>query len=197
MKINFSRDQWNTDEITYAYSYRFTDTPTFVQRETCIENQKNEQARQGYDNISLLTKEKYTAGTRISAQCSFDHFGAPIIVIADELHPDENGTMWIGNYLEIVIYEKGINVWQMYENDRTITWDYLMSVDFPVTAKEIHTLSVEVQEKALVIYADDRKMMLHIKDLYPSFHIGINACENVNQFYSMSVEKVDIRDITY
>lgn len=188
MHFNFARDQWNMDRLTYAYSYRFQETPEFIQADDCIENRKNPDFRQGYDNVTLLTKEKCSAGTRISTRCSFDHFGAPLITIADSLDTDENGIKHFGNYFEVVIYESGINVWQMYYKKGEVTWDYLMSVEFPVSAVDIHTLTVEVQEKKLIIEADDRKMMLHIKDLYPSFHIGINACEGVNHFYSMSIE---------
>lgn len=190
MNVQFARGQWNMDQLTYAYSYRFRETPTFIQANDCIENRKNPDSTQGYDNITLLTKDALTAGTRISTRCSFDHYGAPLITIADKLHTDENGIKRFGNYFEVVIYESGINVWQMYYRDGTVTWDCLMRVEFPVSAMEIHTLTVEVQEQKLLIEADDHKMMLHAKDLYPSFHIGINACEGVNHFYSMSIEPV-------
>ena len=38
MKLDFSRGAWNTDEITYAYTYRFPGAPEFLQQEDCVEN---------------------------------------------------------------------------------------------------------------------------------------------------------------
>ena len=191
MNYNFARGQWNMDTLTYAYTYRFPETPAFIQSDTCIENKKNPDFGQGFDNVTLLTKELHFPGTRVSTRCSFDHYGAPLITIADKLDTDENGVKRFGNYFEVVIYESGINVWQMYYRDGKVSWDCLMRVEFPVSPMEIHTLTVEIQEHKLFITADDHNMMLYIKDMYPSFHVGINACEGVNHFYSMSVETIE------
>jgi hypothetical protein len=191
MQIDFSRGQWNADEITYAYSYRFDETPTFVQLDDCIQNKPAPGSVQGYDNISLLTREKYTAGTRISTQCAYDVYGAPLIVIADRLYEDSGGILRYGDYLEIVIYRDGVNVWQMYNQNGKVSWTQLLGVEFPITAHEIHTLAVEIRAKKLIIHADEHRIKLHVKDLYPSFHIGINACEGINRFYTMTVEKIN------
>ena len=37
MKLDFSRGAWNTDEVTYAYTYRFPGTPEFLQTDDCVE----------------------------------------------------------------------------------------------------------------------------------------------------------------
>ena len=34
MKISFSENAWQTGELAYAYSYRFEETPVFVQSRT-------------------------------------------------------------------------------------------------------------------------------------------------------------------
>ena len=41
MKISFSGNTWHTGELVYAYSYRFEETPEFVQKPDCIENREN------------------------------------------------------------------------------------------------------------------------------------------------------------
>ena len=65
MKTTFAENSWNQEELTYAYSYRFEETPVFLQKADCIENTKNEGAVYGYDNISLLTKEKVRSRHKI------------------------------------------------------------------------------------------------------------------------------------
>lgn len=190
MHLNFSRNQWNTDDVTYAYSYRFEETPTFVQHDDCVENAKCADAVYGFDNISLLSRRTYSPGTRISTRCAFEDLGAPLIVIADRLTPDSRGVLRYGNYWEIVLYNGGINVWKMTYANSKVTWTLDLSVEFPVTETDIHTLTVDILEKKLVITADERKMMLRVPDLFPAFHLGINACEGYNRFYSMEIESI-------
>ena len=191
MHLNFARGAWKIDALTYAYSYRFPETPVFEQLDDCIANRKNTQTEQGFDNITLLTKESCFPGTRIETKCSFDHFGAPLITIAKDLIPDANGALRYGDYLEIVVYENGVNVWRMYLNEGTVTWDCLLSVEFALAEKTIHTLSTEILKDKLVIIANDQKMTLHVENMYPSFHVGINACEGINHFYSMTIEEAN------
>ena len=81
-KTTFAKNTWNLDNLTYAYSYRFEETPEFIQKDDCVENTKNETAVYGFDNISLLTREKFGPGTKISTRCAFEDLGAPLIVIA-------------------------------------------------------------------------------------------------------------------
>ena len=94
-----------------------------------------------------------------------------------------------GGTAEVVLYEKGVNVWRMYYKEGKVTWDWLLSVEFPLEEKKIHTLSVEILKSKLAILVNERKMTLHVNDMYPSFHVGINACEGINRFYSMEIEE--------
>lgn len=187
MKFDFSRGRWNTEDVTYAYSYRFEETPVFVQHDDCVENTKNSEAKYGFDNISLLTRQAYKAGTRITTECAFEDLGAPLIVIADKLYTDERGVERYGDYLEVVLYKNGVNVWKMTMENKEVTWKKLLGVEFPVTEHEKHTLTVDIEEQVLTIWADGHKQMLRVEDLYPAFHVGINACEGYNRFYSMEV----------
>ena len=41
MKISFSENAWQPGELVYAYSYRFEETPVFLQKPDCIENREN------------------------------------------------------------------------------------------------------------------------------------------------------------
>ena len=188
MNIIFEKDLWTNENLSYAYSYRFEETPVFIQKDHCIENSKNPDAVYGFDNISLLTKNTFGPGTKISTRCAFEDLGAPLIVIADKLETDARGVVRYGDYLEVVLWKNGVNVWQMWMEHEEVTWKQLMGVDFPVTEHDIHTLSVFIEKDTLHIEADDKKMLLHIDNLYPSFHLGINACEGINRFYDLKIQ---------
>ena len=185
--FDFAKGSWDTDALGYAYSYRFEETPVFVQREDHIQNQKNDAATYGFDNISLLTAQKFTPGTTISTRCAFEDLGAPLIVITDRLSTDPRGICRYGDYIEVVLWKNGVNVWRMWMEKGVVTWKQLLGVDFPVSEAEIHTLSVTVGTETLEITADDKKMLLHVENLYPAFHVGINACEGINRFYRLEV----------
>lgn len=183
MKISFSKNAWTAGELVYAYSYRFEETPVFLQKADCIENRENPGAVYGFDNISLLTPEKYGPGTRLSTRCAFEDLGAPLLVLTPRIDQDPRGIRRYGDYIEVVLWRNGVNVWRMRMRDGEVTWKQLLGVDFPVLAGEIHTLSVTVGTDALEITADDRKLLLAVEDLYPEFHVGLNACEGINRFY--------------
>ena len=187
--ISFIPGGWDNGELVYAYSYRFEETPVFLQREDCIENRKNDGAVYGFDNISLLTSEKYGPETTVTARCAFEDLGAPLIVLADSVARDSRGVCRYGDYLEVVLWKNGVNVWRMWMVNGTVTWKQLLGVEFPVSEGEAHTLSVTAHADSLEITADGRKMWLHVPELYPAFHVGINACEGINRFYSFRVSK--------
>ena len=187
--ISFVPNAWEKSGLVYAYSYRFEETPVFLQRRDCIENSKNGGAVYGFDNISLLTEEKYGPETTVTACCAFEDLGAPLIVLADSMTRDPRGVCRYGDYLEVVLWKNGVNVWRMWMEDGTVTWKQLLGVEFPVSEGARHTLSVTAHAESLEITADDRKLWLHIPELYPAFHVGINACEGINRFYSFRLSQ--------
>lgn len=188
MKINFAKDQWNMDELAYAYSYRFESTPTFEQHEDFVTNRKLSDEKYDYENIAVLSKKQYAHKTRISTKCAFEGLGAPLITIADKLFTDPRGVLRYGDYLEIVIWKNGVNVWRMWRKNGEVIWKNLLRIQMPLTEGAIHTLSVEIAEDTLKIDADERHFELLVENLYTSYHLGINACEGVSRFYEMEIE---------
>lgn len=192
MKINFAKGAWSTDELTYAYTYRFDETNEFIQNEDSIENAENPKSpADGYDYLSLVTKEAFGFGTRITTRCSFEGNAAPLIVIPDCLDDCADGYKRYGRYFEVVLYKNGINVWRHWrKEDGTPTWHKCLGMEFPVTAGEIHTLSVEFKENYMVIELNGVKTNLRTEDLFSSFHLGVTGCEGPCRFYDMTVESV-------
>ena len=75
MKTSFGCGKWRKEDYIRCYSFRFTETPDFVEAEDSIGSGVNPDHREGFDNISLLTKETWTAGTRAEIECSFEGVG--------------------------------------------------------------------------------------------------------------------------
>ena len=189
MKLDFSRGAWNTDDVTYAYTYRFPGTPEFHQTDDCVENRPDDTCNFGCDreNISLLSKQAYSSGVRIETRCAFFDLGAPLITIAARIY-DENGENKYGDYIEVVLYKNGINVWRMrMDENKKVTWKKMLGAEFPVSEGEIHTLAVDVTADGLKIAADEHNIFWRCEDLYETFHLGIDAWEGLNRFYSMEI----------
>ena len=188
MKIEFTKGKWE-DFFIYAYSQRFPFAPKFKQEEDCIVNGRNPEMSDGFDYITIFAKEKYGVGTKLSAVCSFEEYGAPLITITDELTEDEEGNLKYRNYYEAVVWEEGLNVWKLYEEDGVMKWHMVMAVKFKLESNKKHEIRTEVVEKGWNIEIDGIKSYVRIEDLPTEFYIGITGCENINRFYSMEIEK--------
>lgn len=137
----------------------------------------------------MLSRKRYSAGTRITVRCAFFDLGAPLITVAERMY-DEDGVMKYGDYIEVVLYKNGINVWRMHMDDhKTVTWKKMLGVEFPVSEGDIHTLAVEVTKEGLKIEADTQKIFWRCDDIYEHFHVGIDACEGLNRFYAIDISE--------
>lgn len=195
MQISFAGSGWETENVTYAYSRRFEETPVFAQRDGYVESLANPDAVYGFDNISLLTREKVSVGAKITTRCAFFGDGAPLILLARDIAPDKRGVMRYRDYFEVVLYKNGINVWRLWQDpagkpeNGQIVWHKRLGAEFPVAEGVPHDLTVETAEHQLVITVDGtHRLTLRTEDLFPAFHAGIDACEGVNRFWSLSVE---------
>ena len=187
---SFADDTWKKD-LVQAYSFRFSETPDFTQAADHITTAVNPSHREGYDNISLLSPEIYSAGVQACLRCSFDGLGCPEIILVKQPERCDDGAVRYGECFEIVLWKNGVNVWRMNFIDGKVTWKKALGVEFPVSADEIHTLTVDVLENVLKIDADGKKMHLYVNDLYPEFHLGLDACEGIQRFYDMTIEKIE------
>lgn len=186
MKISFADPV--PSSLSYAYSWRFEETPEFTRGERCIENKADPSGPAGYEWITLLTREKYPAGTTVSASCSFEGDAAPLLVLARDTETDQRGVIRYGEYLEVVLWKNGINVWQMHTADRVVTWKKLLGAEFSAAEGKIHTVTVRTRSDGITVEACGQKLHLYIPDFYSTFHAGINACEGICRFYDFTAE---------
>ena len=181
------RGKWDEAPLTYATSWRFEQFPAFVQEKDHLRNQPNPEALMGYDNITLLTEEPLQTGARLAVTCSFEETGAPVLVLADRLETDENGRQRMGDYFELVLHRRGVNVWRMHRKEGKMCWYLAMSVEASFAVNEKHTFSVKVKPNRLLLQVDDTKITLHREDLPETFHLGFNSCEGICRFYDVTL----------
>ncbi len=185
MQANFGENLWNKDDFIRAYSYRFTETPDFTQHADCIASAVNPAHREGFDNISLLTKETYAAGAKAAIHCAFEGLGCPEIILVPQAEACQDGAVRYGACFEVVLYRDGINVWRHYREAGVCSWHLRMGLQYPVAAGEKHALTVGVRENYLDIELDGQKTALRVEDLPAAFHFGITVCEGIARVYDM------------
>ena len=188
-KIEFKKGNWE-NELVHAYPFRFSETPEFLQGEDYIVNKADPTREDGFDYVSLMDKQSYPVGTKISTVCSFEKYGAPLITISDELYIDENGNYKYQNYYEVVLWEEGINVWRLEYVDGEVKVDLVVGVNMSLEENKNHSVTVEVADKRLKIDINGKYIDLMTPKLPENVYLGITACENINKFYSMTIDEV-------
>ncbi len=188
MKTTFAKDAWNRDDFSVAYSHRFTETPAFTQNEDSISGGVNPDHREGFDNISMLTKDTYGNGSRAEIHCAFEGLGCPEIIIVPEAELCEDGAVRYGACFEAVLWKHGLNIWRHYREDGRCFWHKRLGLSFEVDENAIHTLSVELKDQDMIITVDGKQAELHTEDLPEKFHWGITVCEGIARVYDMAIE---------
>lgn len=162
----------------------------FIQKEDCIENSYNEEIKD-YDYISIITKEKYSDGVTVRVKCSFDKFGAPLLVFTDDYKQMEDRGYQYGLHFEVVAYENGCNVWHIVpgkEEKNPIDVTKVDSREFAIADKSVIDMEVTTKDKKLFIRVNDETFVAEHGDIPKQMYVGITACEGVNQFYEFEVE---------
>ena len=111
-KYEFGKGKWQVGELRYAYSPACFDRAPFQQEENCVVNQQGNSLF-GFQYISLIENVKRKIGVKIRAVCSFENFGAPLIVVSDDIKKNEKGELIYGRHFEVVAHEGGINIWRV------------------------------------------------------------------------------------
>ncbi len=188
MKISFAKGHNWKNNLIQAYTFRFTETPDFTQLDDCISTAVNPDHWEGFDNISLVSKDRYYPGVSATLRCAFEDVGCPEIILVEELEQCDDGAVRYGDCFEIIPWKNGLNVWRHYrEADGCCHWNLRLWMTFPVTEQDIHELTVQVLDKQLHITLDGQKTILRTEDLFGKFHVGVTACEGIARLYDFEI----------
>ena len=190
MYLEFKKGKWSMDALTYAGSVRFPAMPDMEQREDYIENIPCEGSKDGYAYVSLVTKEKLQPGVKLSSRCAFEDLAAPLFVLPKELI-EKDGKQYYADYLEVVLWKNGINVWNLWTDETGETKiRNLLRLAMPVETGVPHDFTVEIEKDRFNITLDDLRVSLYCDEIYDSFHLGITGCEGPCRFYDMEIDEM-------
>lgn len=184
---NFAPNAWSPDDFIYAASAKYDYRMPFDQEEDCIANQMRENE---FAYISMLTRQRFSGSLHVASQLGFERYGAPLIVITDDLTPQSTGEFQVGRHWEIVAYEGGINIWELSMVNKNIVPCKLGHDRFPVPAGEPLLLEVSLEDHRMVVSLEGHRLAVEGIDLPDFFHVGITACEGINRFWSLDIDRI-------
>lgn len=184
----FKKNGWDKDDFEYVYSPICNTFGEFIQEDDYIRNFATDGK---FEYISMISKACYKTGTMIYLKCSFDTFGAPLIVLTDDIKSDGKVKRY-DLHFEVVAYEDGFNVWRIVPDPenvaRPIKTSKILAKHFKIEDEATSEITLKVEEKRFVIDVNGVKGVIEHDDIPESFNVGFTACEGINRLYEFSIE---------
>ncbi len=194
--FKFAQNSWNPEDWQIVRSPRWLDISHWEQFQDHIANYvpddlRPEDMQMGRDRtgesyISMLLKQAVQGNAKISTVCAFDGRMAPLLVFSQELGPVHH------EHLEVVLYDRGVNLWHHFYRDGKPSWKLISFIDLNLTIGEKYTLSAELlfthKGKFLVMACNGKSFGCRIADDWPeTYYVGFTACEGRNRFYDFTL----------
>lgn len=189
MKISFAKDGNWREAMCRGFVLRFSAKADFIQEQDCVADPLDDRFNGKYAYISALTREMYCNGADARLRCSFEGYGAPILMIVEDMELDAQGDAHYGNCIEAVIWKHGVNVWRYHLRDGQVHFVHAMADFTPLEEGKIHDLRIKVRDQMLQIEVDGKRSSVYIPDMPEKFWVGAALCEGVNRLYSLEVNE--------
>jgi len=141
---------------------------------------------------TMILRQKFMGPAVMTSTMAFDHQMAPLILITPEYAADAKGRPEYRNQWEIVIYNKGIYVWQHFWNGGQCTWRPAAHCKSEFQPMTRHRLTVELGihpgGKELKIRCGETAFSFFADALPDTYYVGLTACEGLNRFYDFQIE---------
>lgn len=183
------------EQFVYAASTVVTYRREFTQEAGGLVNARIEladkkAAYQDYEYISVVEKERVKLPVVLEIECSFDSFGAPLIVFSETMQQLENGWRVYGEHYEAVLYEGGINIWHITPKaDGGQQVEALCKAKLPFEAGKMTRLTVKLTKDGVEAQAGE--LIAKGECALPEkMYVGFTACEGINHFSSFAVKSM-------
>ena len=200
-QCSFARGAWDPNDWIMVRSPRWDHPGKWVQADAYIQNETPKDAtpqdllgkRAGETYTSMVLRKKLSPDITVRSTLEFTHQMAPLIVIAPELGRDDQGSPEYREHYEIVIYDKGLNLWYHNFKDGKPWWKKIAESSFALKPNTRYNLAVTVSKKQhgkMISISVAGHHIGILRESFPDqFHVGITGCEGKNNFYDFQVDK--------
>ena len=155
-----------------------------------IELEDKKAAYQDFEYISAVEEERVKLPVELETECSFDKFGAPLIVFSEDMTQKENGWREYGEHYEVVLYESGINIWHItLKPEGGQKAEALCRARLPFEAGKWEKLKVVLTADGIYAKAGELEAKA-VCSLPEKMYAGFTACEGINHFRTFSREEI-------
>ena len=155
-----------------------------------IELADKKAAYQDFEYISAVESERAKLPVKLEVECSFDKFGAPLIVFSENMTEKENGWREYGEHYEVVLFESGINIWHITpkkEGGQQV--EAMCKARLPFPAGEWTKLTVTLAKDGMLAKAGELEAKAECS-LPEEMYVGFTACEGINHFRYFTREEM-------
>ncbi len=197
---SFAQNAWSPKQWILVKSPRWNYFGGWVQRADCIENQTpagvpekdllGKRAAETY--TSMVLDRRFSGNITVQAGMEFTDRMAPLIVIAPVLGRDGKGRPEYREHFEVVIFDRGVNVWHHFFDNGRPSWIKAAYWRFPLEANHRYRLTVRLGRnshgRTLTLRVAGHELGYSDPSLPREFYVGITGCEGRNRFYDFRVE---------
>ena len=192
---NFEKGAWRAEDFLSAASSRVEYRLTFGQKDDCIHNEGADKMDE-YAYVSMVHRTPVSLPCLLETECSFRTYGAPLLILADSMDTLPDSRLQYGRHIEVVGWEKGINVWELYPDPNSPKGQHTANLgrfEFPIAGGKRFTLFAHVNpDGSLTVGAREGTRTASFEcpaHIAPTFYAGITACEGKNYFYRFSIDE--------
>ena len=197
VSARFDKAGWNPADFILVKSPRWEHVGTWVQEDTCIRNavppnvtERELQGKRAAETYtSMVYRERIRGDFTVKASVAFAHRMAPLIVLAPELGTSRTGKHEYREHYEIVLFDKGVNVWHHFYNENKPSWKKVIFVQFALQKNTSYVLTVQRKGKSLNINVDGHDFDVLLDASPEDVYVGITGCEGVNWFYNFEIKQ--------
>ena len=193
VSLKFTPDGWEPAAWTLCKNPTVEHLGKWVQRDDCIENETPADPALKTKLDQSLTTMVYNTkfAGNWTATATFQINGsAPGLVIAQDWAPDAQGRPQYGEFYEVIIYEKGINLWHHFATpEGKRTYELAVYSTFELKPDPRYTVTVKRKGKRLEMTVDGRIVGTTLSALPNEVFLGVLGCEGVSHVYDFTVER--------
>lgn len=207
VEVSFAKGQWSRNDWILVKSPRWDYIGKWLQEDDHILNACPPDAtpndmlekRASETYASMLWNDTISGDFTVSSTMSFDYRMAPLITISGPIGANASGYPEYREHWEIVIFDKGINIWHhayvdgapVIKKIATSVKNYRDPSVFQPGQK--YDLQVKVQREngtaVATVTCGDITVETTIENLPEDLRVGITGCEGVNRFYDFKIQK--------
>lgn len=193
VSASFAKDAWSPGDWILAKAPTATRLGKWVQRDNCIENEVPADPallRSFNETLTTMVYNKQLVGDlTVSGTLEIGPGAAPGFVVVQDLAPDAEGRPQYGEFYELILYEKGINLWHHFLRDGKPTHELTAYCRFPLKADTPYRLTLKRKAKTLEISVEGHQIGVLIPTLTPGLFLGVEGCEGICRIHDFTITR--------